>query len=278
MSIPVSYGDAEGPLGFPMLDAQAKALDELLRAHPDHEYGRALVIKATADLSPGERADISWLQTEAIDADREIVLASGFRDDVFKLNPVVTLNHNYWQPPVGKSMWRLRLREGDRRGIKAKTHYPERPAEWPADQEWPSDAAWSLIKSGLMNGKSIGFLTLKSHAPTDDEIKKRPELSKVRRIVDEWQLIEYAVTWMPCNPEAVVESTAKALTILGLEIPQRPVLDTVAPTITPHTPLAEIEKAITRRFEALNLPGLISRAVEEAYLRARGQVQSCSGG
>ena len=57
-----------------------------------------------SEFSEGERADVAWIQTEAIDHDHEIVLASGFRDDVYKGNPIVTLNHSYELPPVGKSI------------------------------------------------------------------------------------------------------------------------------------------------------------------------------
>jgi hypothetical protein len=74
---------------------------------------------------------------------------------------------------------------------------PTRPDEW-TDPVWPSDTAWSLVKSGLMGGKSTSFLTLKAHAPTDEEAKRRPDLQRVRRIVDEWPF-----------PEAVVEAVSK---------------------------------------------------------------------
>ena len=96
------YGDTEGPLGFPMKDADAKALDAILQANPDAEHVRLVVQKATTEFSEGERADVAWIQTEAVDHDQEIVLASGFRDDAFKGNPIVTLNHSYDQPPVGR--------------------------------------------------------------------------------------------------------------------------------------------------------------------------------
>src|SRR3954466_6817093 len=81
-----------GPLSFPMKDAEAKALDALLQANPDAEHVRLVVPKATTEFNEGERANVAWIQTEAIDHDHEIVLASGFRDDAFKGNQIVTLN------------------------------------------------------------------------------------------------------------------------------------------------------------------------------------------
>jgi hypothetical protein len=62
-------------------------------------------------------------------------------------------------------------------------------------------------------GKSIGFLPTKSHAPTDDEIKKNADLQDVRRIIDEWLLLEYACVYIPCQQNAVVEAVSKGVRI-----------------------------------------------------------------
>src|SRR5262245_9987168 len=164
MTFPNQHFDTEGPLGIPMKDEQAKALDELLRQNPEAEYQRAVVEKATSDLSPGERADVSWISTECIDRDQEIVLAAGMDDTHYQHNPIVTLCHSYWMPPVGRSLWRRRVKAGGVRGIKAKTVYPQKPADWPRD-EWEPDAAYALVRAGLMTGKSVGFLSLEASPP-----------------------------------------------------------------------------------------------------------------
>jgi hypothetical protein len=273
------YGDTEGPLGFPMFDAEAKALDAIIKQHPGGEYERAVVEKATLSVVEGERSDVSWIQTDTIDRYGEIVLASGFSDTFYSANPLVTVNHNYYMPPVGLSASRKRVKEGDKRGIKAKTMYPARPDEWPADEDWPSDSVWALVKCGLMAGKSIGFFAKASHAPTDDEVKKRPELANVRRIVDQWELLEYAVCWLPVNPDAVVEAVAKSmvraedLRAFGVELPAKKV-GPVAPRPEPlaHTPAAEVEKAIQRRLAGIDFKGMVEEAVRLAYETRRGRV------
>ena len=264
------YGDAEGPLGFPMKDADAKAIEALMQQHPGAEYVRAVVEKATTELSDGERADVSWIQTEAIDRAGEIVLQSGFRDDQYKSNPIVTINHDYTKSPVGRSIWRKKVKDGDRRGVKAKTVYPARPEEW-ADDIWPSDTAWALVKSGLMGGKSIGFLTLKSHPPTDDEIRRRPELQKVRRIIDEWMLLEYCCCWLPTNPEAAVEAVSKslvqpeALIAFGIDVPP-------PPEVVSFTPLEQYEKAMQRTLEAIDTKAFVEALVRDSLDRLQGRV------
>src|SRR5689334_4007450 len=127
------YGPTEGPLGFPMLDRQARALDALLKTlpkAPEYAYRKAVVGRGPTELAAGERADVSWISTEDPDRGGDVVSARGMNDSQFRANPIVTLNHAYWAPPVGKSLWRKVARDGELKGIKAKTQYPSRPADW----------------------------------------------------------------------------------------------------------------------------------------------------
>src|SRR5262249_56337187 len=121
------YGDTEGPLGFPMSDKAARELDALLRTLPERDYKHAIVEKATTELSPGERADVSWISTESADRQGEIVLAGGLDDTPFKHNPIVTLAHRYDLAPIGRSLWRPKGRGGGAPGIKGTKPDPVRP-------------------------------------------------------------------------------------------------------------------------------------------------------
>ena len=125
-----THYDTEGPLGIPMRDAQARLLDSLLKALPaeDRQLVRTVTPKAPTEVMDGERADVSWITTEEIDREQEIVVARGMNDSHFKLNPIVTMQHCYHIPPVGKSLWRKRAKDGPLVGIKAKTQYPPKPA------------------------------------------------------------------------------------------------------------------------------------------------------
>jgi hypothetical protein len=157
-ALPSYYGPAEGPLGFPLTDKQAFALDALLKALPKDDafrYRKALVAQGPSEVLPGERSDVSWISTEAPDRTREVVVARGMNESQYKLNPIVTMQHAYQLPPVGRSLWRKVVKDGDRRGVKAKTQYPPRPADWQGT--WPADAAFALVQADLLRGKSIGF-------------------------------------------------------------------------------------------------------------------------
>jgi hypothetical protein len=282
--LPKQYGSAEGPLGFPMLDKQAFALESILKALPteDRVLVRAVTARSPSELLDGERADVSWITTECVDRDHEIVVARGMNDSHFKANPLVTLMHNYRQPPVGRSLWRKRVRDGDIVGIKAKTQYPPRPDDWPADPGWPPDAVFALIKAGLLQGKSIGFLRLKSHPPSSHEVAAKPELAQVTRIIDEWLLLEYCVTFLPTNQEALVEAVSKgAVSVpdtlretLGLkDLPPAPLGPLPGcPEAIPFVSLQEIERHVERIVKHTDWDRLARRLAQEGLDRAQGRI------
>lgn len=271
--------DTEGPLGIPMKDEQARALDELLRQNPDAEYQRTVVEKAARELAPGERADVSWISTEAIDRDKEVVLAAGLDDSHFQHNPIVTLGHSYWMPPVGRSLWRRKIKSGGIRGIKAKTVYPEKPADWPREA-WEPDVAYALVRAELMTGKSIGFLSLEASPPTADEIQMNPDWAGVRRVVRKWLLLEYACTWLPCNHEALMTEVGKSQLDIPDDMLEAMGLDPVviknarrntAPVVT-FTPLEEYERRIRKEIDKIDVQALTRTAVQNTLDRIRGRV------
>jgi hypothetical protein len=277
------YYDTEGPFGLPMRDQQARQLEALLRQLPREKFfepHKALIEKAPSELLWGERSDISWISEESIDRQGDIVLAAGMDDSHFRLNPLVTMNHAYWLPPVGTSLWRQQAADGPLRGIKAKTHYHPRPEAWPADADWPADTAFTLVQAGLLRGKSVGFLPVKIRRPGQEEIAQNPELSRVRFIIEKWILLEYSCVYLPAQQHAVVESVSKGLLApedLTLFAPGAtpPAIASPAARMPPalsFTPLAEIEKALHRRLTDLNLPSLVQHALADGWHRLRGGV------
>ena len=267
-----SYYDTEGPLGLPMKDRQAQALDALLKTLPAElrAVKRATIDKAPTETLAGERSDVSWISTEAPDRDREVVRAGGMDDSHFRLNPIVTMQHAYWLPPVGRSLWRKRVKDGSLAGVKAKTLYPPRPASWPADAEWPADCAFTLVQADLLRGKSIGFLPTKVHVP-DDREREQNGWQDVRLVIDEWVLLEYACVFLPAQQNAVVESVSKGLRLPGefrallAELFRLDPAALAGGRIIPFTPLGEIEKALRRRID-------IDALVREALDRMQGRV------
>jgi hypothetical protein len=136
------------------------------------------------------------------------------------------------------------------------------------------DTALTLIQAGMMQGKSVGFIRLKSHAPSSHEIAADPAMAKVSRVIDEWLLIEYAVTFLPMNQAALVEAVSKSglaperLQTLGIEVPQ-PEAAPATPML-PFTPESELYRAINRRIAAFDFEALAKRAITEGIDRSRG--------
>jgi hypothetical protein len=265
------YFDTEGPFGLPMKDRQARALEARVKALPKDEafaLRRCTFERGLTEVQPGDRTDVSWITEEAPDRAGDVVLAGGMNDEHFRLNPIVTLNHCYTQPPVGRSLWRRKVREGALHGIKAKTVYPPRPDAWAAG-EWPPDVAFELVRAGLLRGKSIGFLPLKVRAPTAEEIGRRPELANVRYVIEEWLLAEYACCFLPMQPHAVVEQVSKSLPQLphalaaALDLPARPL---------PFTSLDEVGRAVARLLRSPAFDGLLQNSLQRSWQKARGIV------
>src|SRR5260370_36347509 len=103
------FGNTEGPLGFPMPDKHARALDALLKSLPrteEYRYRHAVVGKAATEVNSGERSDVSWISTETPDRVKEEVIARGMNDSQFAANPLVPLQHAYWCRPGRSPIWR----------------------------------------------------------------------------------------------------------------------------------------------------------------------------
>ena len=154
-----SHFDTEGPFGVPMKDAQARALETRLKDLPKDDafaFRRCTLARGLAEWQPEGRADVSWITEESPDRVGDIVLARGMDDSHFALNPLVTLNHNYAEPPVGRSLWRR-----TRQGGQPRRHQGEDALSDAARRlvrgAWPPDVAFDLLQSGLLLGKSIGF-------------------------------------------------------------------------------------------------------------------------
>jgi hypothetical protein len=274
------YGETEGPLGFPMPSQAAQKLESLLKQHSKDaalQYRKAVVTLGPSEVLQGDRTDVSWISTQDVDRVGDVVIAAGMDDTHFAKNPLVTLQHSYHRPPVGKSVWRAKRKDGEMIGIKAKTQYPRKPDDYPGE-EWLPDYAFSLIRADLMRGKSIGFLPIKAHAPTPEEIKSSPEWASAGIIIDEWLLLEYACCFLPMNQSSVVEQVSKAADTLPapaiklIEAEFGIDLSVTAPAEFPFTPIEEIEKALQRRFESIDIKILTQKAVQDALDRIQGRV------
>lgn len=151
-----------------------------------------------------ERTVTAVITTDSVDRDREVLLPKGADLEQFRKNPVVLWAHDYSGPPIGKAQW---IKEGRKR-ITAKVEF--------AQTEQAEDV-FQLFKGGFLNAFSVGFRPTKSHNPTPDEIKKRPDLADVFRVFDEWELLEFSVVPVPANADALATAVKSKALILSDE-------------------------------------------------------------
>ena len=186
---------------------------------PEQKQFRQFVV--TKESTDEDNTAIAAISTDTIDRDKEVMLPKGVDFENYNKNPVVLWAHDYSGTPVGKAQW---VKQG-RKYIKAKW-------EW-ADTEKAQEIK-QLWEGGFLNAVSVGFEIIKSHEPTPDEIKKNPEWSTVRRVIDEWDLWEFSIVPVPANPDALVaavkelkisEATQKELGIeektIEIETPEK---------------------------------------------------------
>ena len=95
------------------------------------------------------RTMISYISTDTVDEEGEVVLPSGIQTNRFKSTGTVFWNHDY-ADPVAVCDW-LEVNE---RGVVASTRFPERP-EGMKCGEWRPDAVLALVAAGLCRGVSI---------------------------------------------------------------------------------------------------------------------------
>ncbi|HEX4123738.1 MAG TPA: hypothetical protein VHY37_03365 [Tepidisphaeraceae bacterium] len=263
----------EGPHGLLMPESTARRIEELSKSLPADFAYRRLARKAEEfRLEPGERTDVSLITTDAIDRQGEMVIPSGI--DWSGYNRVVTFAHRYDQLPVGSNWW-MRSRGN---GLIAKTHYPQKPADW-GDSPWLPSAVLHLMQQPVptCTGKSIGFLPLNIREATGSERRERPELAGVP-IIDKAAGIEYAVVPVPANPDAQMQAVAKgkALGLFddALEELICAASGVEAPGVAPFVRGATVRAALLREGQALGtrLREQVRAHIREALEQAMGRV------
>jgi hypothetical protein len=189
-------------------ESLARKIDDLSRGSPrDFSYRRLARKSDSFTLDPGERTDVSFITTDALDREGEVVIPTG--GDWSTYNRVVTFAHRYDQLPVGSNWW-IRPKGN---GLIAKTHYPPKPDDW-GDAPWLPSAVLHLMQQPVptCTGKSIGFVPLSVRSATPLEVSHNPSW-KDARVIDKWIGVEYAVVPVPCNPEAEMQAVAKGIAL-----------------------------------------------------------------
>lgn len=256
----------EGPLGFKTTEETARYLDQLIKTAPRTAYKKKN-LAAEVQFEPGERASIDIITTDSVDHEKEVVLPGGIDVDTYRKNPIVLFAHDDTKP-IGRSLWI----KTNPNGIKSKTVYAKRPDDYQGD--FLPDLVFALVQQQILKGRSIGFFPTEIDAPTQEQIKARPDWADANAIITKSVIFEYSVVSVPCNEDALQlavskglkEFSTKSLEALGVKV--RP---TVAPAVRPIKRIDE-NKLLLKMLEQIQIdPDAIARKTIEA-LKNRGRV------
>lgn len=122
---------------------------------------------------------------DSIDRHGDRINPAGWDLENFKKNPVIMLNHNYQQFPIGKAI-------NVRRSKNSLLFDIQFSKTLPLARE-----AFNLIKEGIMKAWSVGFLVL-------EWAKSGSEFT-----IDKMELLELSLVGLPANPNALLNSLNK---------------------------------------------------------------------
>lgn len=145
----------------------------------------------------GERQIRFTISTGAVDRAQDVIDQSGWDLSGYRKNPVVLLQHNAWDFPIGKCV-DIGLEGGD---LRATVEFV--PADMPSGLGELAETTLRLCKEGFMSATSVGF------RPIDWDVTADPA-----RGADDWlpgfdfrkqDLTEFSIVTVPCNSEAVID-------------------------------------------------------------------------
>lgn len=269
-------GYCTGPFGFPMLEEDARELDKELQ-NTNEDIGSFRLFKGhdkSNHFIDGERADVSIITDESVDEEGELIELKSMDFTPFRKNPIVTFNHDFNKPPIGRSAWQKQIGNS----IKAKTIYTPRPETLDKNLEWFPDSIFHMVKSGFLPGKSIGG-TFKRRAPTSEEIQKYgPSLKKVGYGA---KIFEYSVVTRQANSNAIVEAVSKGL----IRIPESYICDlpevaaylekhkkqqSELPSIENYRTLQDYNEEMTKQMNEFS--NKVPELVDDVFARLLGKV------
>lgn len=139
------------------------------------------------DVDERNRSFLAVASTEDVDRDNDTIKAAGWKLDEYKKNPIVAWSHDYYSPPIGKSLetWV----DGKRLMF--------RPQFATAEENPKADSIFRLYKGGYLKAFSVGFRGLRWETVSRDN-------GKVGVDFLEQELFEVSAVAVPSNPNALV--------------------------------------------------------------------------
>jgi len=181
-------------------------------------------MKAVIDAPATGRTFTARITTDSLDRDGEVLIPGGMDASDYMKNPVIFWNHNYDQP-IGTAS--KVSKEADAWVATAKL--ASRPDGHPDGAEWLPDTLHALMQQGVVRGVSVGFIPTETRNPSKADRDKFGQ--GLRSVHNRWKLLEFSVTPLPANQDALITSVSKGLVTaaqlksLGIEAPKIEVIE-----------------------------------------------------
>lgn len=137
----------------------------------------------------GDRQIETIASTATLDRERDRILASAWKLDAYRTNPVILWSHSYHEPPIAVC-----------RSIGVVNGQLKTVDEFPPRGVYPfADQVYDLVKAGVIKAKSVGFRPRAATPNADGGVD-----------FTDCELLEHSYVSVPANPEALVTAKSKA--------------------------------------------------------------------
>ncbi|MDR3582588.1 MAG: hypothetical protein P4L67_04915 [Candidatus Pacebacteria bacterium] len=194
------------------------------------------------DVKPAERSVVAKIGTRAVDRYKTVIEPRGIDLVAYRTNPVVLFEHGKdplrGSLPIGRNQW-VRVEKDNTERLLAKTIF---------GKDDFSAQLFDMYCDGTMRGWSVSILPKDASVPTREEIRSRPELANCDLVYRSSELLEYSVTAVPGNPEALSQQELRSiarLVVRGFWSPNEDVKPLVDPIIEQMNEPEEVRRTLT---------------------------------
>lgn len=230
---------------------------ELHRLSGEKEGAKEPVMRAATSETKtidAEQGTIDFMiTTPDVDAWGDIVVPTGMDNSRFRKNPVVQWNHDYWSPPVARSL----REEASDAGVSATAMFARDVSEFAAQ-------IFNLYVGKFLNAVSIGFWPLKMEKRYEE--REDGGSSFIGYEFLEWRLLEYSPVPIPANENALVMAANGIVRVardLGMDREKRDGLGALAAA---H----DLMRRYPELLEKDGLQNLVRRSIEDVLAERDG--------
>lgn len=236
----------------------------------------ATYIAKIDDVDREKQTMVVKISTDKTDRDNEVIVPKGISLKPFRANPVVLWAHKYDEPPIAKALWTKMNDQGE---MLSKPQFMQRSpsnilANFSAD-------VYELYLNDYLNAWSVGLAMVKGQspsAPTDEELKERPDWAGVDYVWRKTELLEFSAVPIPANRDALTIARSKGLHVpdemLAMLPPPEPTTvedwDYQPPLKTEH----ESQFVDASRIQSWTLKRVTRTAGDKSYIAIRGEAEA----